>query len=30
MSPNENYKNGDCTNVVSQALRAGLMPYFKE
>ncbi|WP_445684579.1 amidase domain-containing protein [Bacillus sp. FSL K6-1005] len=27
---NKNYKNGDCTNVVSQALRAGSMPIFKE
>jgi hypothetical protein len=33
LSPNKNYKyykNGDCTNFVSQALRAGSMPYFKE
>lgn len=32
-SPNKNYKyykNGDCTNFVCQALRAGSMPYFKE
>ncbi|WP_412096230.1 amidase domain-containing protein [Bacillus mojavensis] len=26
----KNYKNGDCTHFVSQALSAGSMPYFKE
>ncbi|MCY7432992.1 amidase domain-containing protein [Bacillus safensis] len=33
LKPNKNYKyypNGDCTNFVSQALRAGGMPYFKQ
>lgn len=33
LKPNKNYKywpDGDCTNFVSQALRAGSMPYFKQ
>lgn len=33
LKPNKSYKywkNADCTNFVSQALRAGSMPYFKE
>ncbi|MFP7692905.1 amidase domain-containing protein [Bacillus subtilis] len=33
LKPNKNYKyykDKDCTNFVSQALRAGRMPYFKE